>query len=375
MLKYKWMCVAVFCCAMFAACEPTGVDTSASDKNLITFGGRKNAYMSELSTINATMWGYYVDGDETTWVFGSENGSTLSGVDSYVYEKTENNEIKWVIDIASPTKYWTTGTYDFFSLYSEEGDIPAMTRKNDLPTFTYDIESQHEIRLAKALGVDGGESLDYTNSNASNRTEPVDFTYNHILSRIKFRGSSSVDGMPIKMTKFIVTATKTAEYAIAADVTCTPATSTVQLPYADGVNVVEKEDGFKYKDETDVLKDGENIVTSLRYTELPYAAALDKGKVLKKIENGAETVEDYGWLVFPTSADNSADKISIIVEYVDNQGIITQKTATLPSTTKLEMGKSYIFQFSIQPAGPIIFADEVIINDWDEEIPAGDVQF
>ena len=121
MLKYKWMCIAVFCCAMFAACEPTGVDTSVSDKNLITFGGRKNAYMSELSTINATMWGYYVNDGETTWVFGSEgsNSNTLSGVDSYVYEKTENNEIKWVIDIASPTKYWTTGTYDFFSLYSE----------------------------------------------------------------------------------------------------------------------------------------------------------------------------------------------------------------------------------------------------------------
>lgn len=378
MLKYKWMCVAVICCAMFAACEPTGVDTSASDKNLITFGGRKNAYMTQIDNPNAKMWGYYVDGDETTWVFGSEASNTLSGVDSKVYEKEENGTTKWVIDIESPTKYWTTGKYDFFSLYSEEGAIgaiPAMTRKNNLPTFTYDIESQHEIRLAKALGVDGGTSLGYTNSNASNRTEPVDFTYNHILSRIKFRGSSSVEDMPIKMTKFIVTATKTAEYAIAANVTCTLATSTVQLPYADGVNVVEKTDGFKYKDATEVLKDGENIVTSLKYTELPYAEALADGKVLKKIEvtegTAAETTEDYGWLVFPTSAD----EISIIVEYVDNQGIITQKTATLPSTTKLEMGKSYIFQFSIQPAGPIVFDDEVTINDWGTETEAGDVQF
>ena len=151
MLKYKWMCVAVFCCAMFAACEPTGVDTSASDKNLITFGGRKNAYMSELPETNAMMWGYYVNGDETTWVFGSEdsNSNTLSGVNSYVYAKTENDDTKWVIDIKSPTKYWTTGTYDFFSLYSEEeSTIPTMTRKNNLPTFTYNIESQHEIRLA-----------------------------------------------------------------------------------------------------------------------------------------------------------------------------------------------------------------------------------
>jgi hypothetical protein len=112
---------------------------------------------------------------------------------------------------------------------------------------------------------------------------------------------------------------------------------------------------------------------------LPYAAALADGKVLKKIKvtegTAVETAEDYGWLVFPSTAETTADKISIIVEYVDNQGIITQKTATLPSTTKLEMGKSYIFQFSIQPAGPIVFDNEVIINDWDDEIPAGDVQF
>ncbi len=376
MLKYKWMCVAVFCCAMFAACEPTGVDTSASDKNLITFGGRKNAYMTQIDKPNAKMWGYYVNDGETAinWVFGSEANNTLSGVESKVYEKTENNETKWVIDIASPTKYWTTGTYDFFSLYSEEGDIPTMTRKNNLPTFTYDIESQHEIRLAKALGVDGGESLGYADSNASKGNGPVPFQFNHILSRIKFRGSSSIESMPIQMTKFIVIATKTAEYAIADDVTCTTATETVRLPYADGVNVVKNEDGFKYKDGTEVL-DGGNIVTSLKYTELPYAPTLADGKVLEKIEgeaeNRAETDEDYGWLVFPTTAD----KISIIVEYVDNQGIITKKTATLPSTTTLEMGKSYIFQFSIQPAGPIVFDDEVIINDWGTETDAGDVQF
>jgi hypothetical protein len=172
------------------------------------------------------------------------------------------------------------------------------------------------------------------------------------------------------MTKFIVTATKTAEYAIATNVTCSTATTaeTVQLPYADGVNVVERTDGFKYKDAADVLRDGAgNKITLLKCTELPYAPTLAEGKVLEKIE----TNEDYAWLVFPTRAD----KISIIVEYVDNQGIITQKTATLPSTTKLEMGKSYIFQFSIQPAGPIVFDNEVIINDWDDEIPAGDVQF
>ena len=101
-----------------------------------------------------------------------------------------------------------------------------------------------------------------------------------------------------------------------------------------------------------------NKITSLKYTELTA-----DGKVLKKIKvtegTAAETDEDYGWLVFPTTAD----KISIKVEYVDNQGIITQKEATLPSTTTLEMGKSYIFQFSIQPAGPIVFGD-VTVADW-----------
>ena len=107
---------------------------------------------------------------------------------------------------------------------------------------------------------------------------------------------------------------------------------------------------------------------------MPYAETLAKGKVLKKIEgeaeNRAETDEDYGWLVFPTTAD----KISIIVEYVDNQGIITKKTATLPSTTTLEMGKSYKFQFSIQPAGPITFGT-VTVNDWVDDVEEEQVQF
>lgn len=361
MLKYKWMCVAVFCCAMFAACEPTEV---ASDQNPISFNnGPARAQQVPDSNANARIWAYYTTStpNETTkWVWNGEKAKL--DIDSTANTDGNFND---TFTVNGNTKYWDNGTYNFYSIYSEDfkGNGNIATYERDTLTFTYSIANQKELRLATAT------DLKATNT----RDTAVPFQFNHILSRIKFRGSSSVDGMSIQMTKFIVTATKTAEYAIADTVICTLATDTIQLPYADGVDTVIKAGGFKYKDATDVLRDSESdtIITLLKYTELPYAAALANGKVLKKIENGEETDEDYGWLVFPTNAN----EISIRVEYVDNQGIITKKTATLPSTTTLEMGKSYIFQFSIQPAGPIVFDDEVTINDWGTETDAGNVEF
>ena len=351
MLKYKWICIAVLCCALFVACEPAS-DTPTAQTPITFSNGIVRAAQVKVPDDNARMWAYYTDDNsDVNWVYGNADTAelaTLSDIDP------EARTAKLTIN--GNTKYWFDGTYNFFSIYSEDfinGNHSGATldTENNQLTFDYDISNQNELRYACDLNTTG----------TTDRTTEVILNYQHLLSRIKFRGSSSVDGMPIKMTKFIVTATKTAEYAIATEVTCSTATATetIQLLYADGVNTVTNDTGFKYKDATEVLKDVEgNTIKSLKYTELPYAATLEAGKILEQIENSIETDEDYAWLVFPTNAN----EISITVEYVDNQGIITQKTATLPSSP-LEMGKSYIFQFSIQPSGPITFGT-FTVRDW-----------
>ena len=234
MLKYKWMCVAVFCCAMFAACEPTEV---ASDQNPISFNnGPARAQEVKNADANARIWAYYTKTNATApnWVWNGEKAKLDIATSTFT--------------VNGNTKYWDNGTYNFYSIYSEDfknnnGTIATYTENDNKLTFTYGIANQNELRLATAT------DLKATN----NYSDAVPFQFNHILSRIKFRGSSSIEGMPIKMTKFIVTATKTAEYAIAADgVTCSTAATaeTIELPYADGVNIEKRTDGFKYKDGT-----------------------------------------------------------------------------------------------------------------------------
>ena len=351
MLKYKWMCIAVLCCAIFAACEPAS-DTPTAQTPITFSNGIVRAAQVNVPDDNARMWAYYTDDNsDVNWVYGNATTPELATL-------SEINPTAGTakLTINGNTKYWFAGTYNFFSIYSEDfinGNHSGATldTKNNQLTFDYDISNQNELRYACDLNTTGTPT----------RIDEVILNYQHLLSRIKFRGSSSVDGMPIKMTKFIVTATKTAEYAIATEVTCSTDTATIQLPYADGVNTVTNDTGFRNKDDSEVLKDeGGNTIKSLKYTELPYAATLEAGKILEQIENSIETDEDYAWLVFPTNAN----EISITVEYVDNQGIITQKTSTLPSSP-LEMGKSYIFQFSIQPSGPITFGT-VTIKPWED---------
>ena len=347
---------------LLIACEPETIDdtpTNGTQRPISFNNGPARAHQVPASDANARIWAYYTSGTNTNWVWNGENAKLDIGTTA----NTDGN-FDGTFTVNGNTKYWDNGTYNFYSIYSEDfkTSTDATFTDNKL-TFTYSIANQNELRLATA-----------TVSATKTHGEAVPFQFNHLLSRIKFRGSSSVDGMPIKMTKFTVSARRTATYTIESTPNCTTTdTTTCLLPYVDGVNTVTNATGFMYKDDSEVLKDeGGNTIKSLKYTELPYAATLEAGKILKQIENSIETTEDYGWLVFPTT---TAGEISIIVEYVDNQGIITQKTAPLPSTTTLEMGNSYIFQFSIQPSGTIVFANEVIINDWGETDAEIDIQF
>lgn len=321
---YNWYVILAICCTLFVACEPSAIDNTSNDKNAINFGGRKNAYVSDLPNVNAMLWGYYINDDETNWVFGSEEDNAMLGVDSYVYQKeiTENGETttEWVIDIKSPTRYWTDGKYDFFSLYCPDGGtIPAMTRLESSSTFTYDITSQKELLCATAMGIEGTPTgID---------TEKVPFTYNHLLSKIRFKGFSKDANKEVTLTGLTVKSFyTTATYTINTDgtVDCDPSTPTKTISLF----------------ETKTLTNSEGTIVAEE-------------------------------LIFPRTID--ADDISFQVRYKVGDGEKDSEVANLPATT-WEAGQIYTYTFYIQPSGPIIFGD-ITITGWGESVDAGELSF
>ena len=305
MLKYKWMCVAVFCCAMFAACEPTEV---ASDQNPISFNnGPARAQEVENAEANARIWAYYTKSDETTpnWVWDGENAKLDIGTTT-----DDNGNFNGTFTVNGNTKYWDNGTYNFYSIYSEDfkdnENIATYDYEDNELTFTYSIANQKELRLATA-------TVEATNI----YDEAVPFQFNHLLSKIKFQGFSTDTTQTVTLkTITISSVAHTATYTIAAD-------GTVNLTLSD--------------DNTDIQplsSTGEFSLTDQAYL------------VMEKV-------------VFPQTVDD--ESIEFKVTYDTSSGE-NEKSAFLPPTT-WEAGKSYLYKFYIQPAGPIIFG-EVSVAKW-----------
>jgi hypothetical protein len=300
---------------MFAACEPTGVDTSASDKNLITFGGRKNAYMSELPETNAMMWGYYVNGDETTWVFGREEDDAMLGVDSYVYQKeiTENEETttEWVIDIKSETKYWNIGTYKFFSV-SPKLDAPATATNAGLTITDFDISSQTDIIAAATTDI----SVTKLEHN-----EPVTLNYKHLLTKIKFQAHAKAGSCII--TEFKIQVPQTATY--------THTSAWVTKSNSTWLNF--------------------NTLTTLSTTN----ALIDID-----VEGNID-----GWLVYPGIVVDKGINYSIYYKMSDNATPIHCEGTLPPLDNGGEAGKSYLYTLELMTSE--IKFGPVTVKPWEND--------
>jgi hypothetical protein len=296
MLKYKWMCVAVFCCAMFAACEPTEV---ASDQNPISFNnGPARAQQVPASAANARIWAYYTKTNETTpnWVWTGENAKLDIGTTT-----DDDGNFNGTFTVNGNTKYWDNGTYNFYSIYSEdfEGKGNIATYEGNELTFTYSIANQKELRLATA-----------TVSATKTYGEAVPFQFNHLLSKIKFQGFSTDATQEVTLkTITLSSVAHTATYTIAAD-------GAVSLTLSE--------------DDTDIQPLSSTLTDQANW-------------VMEKV-------------VFPQTIGEN--QIEFKVTYDEDK----DKSAFLPPT-EWEAGKSYLYKFYIQPSGPIIF-DVVKVEPW-----------
>ena len=330
MLKYKWMCIAVLCCAIFVACEPETIDDTPTNgtQRPITFNNtpaRAAVVPNVQNTLldNARVWGYYTAGSNTTWVWGD----WMYGEKANLTITREDENLTGALTINGNTKYWMNGTYYFFSLYSEKfinGALePYYASTDNNFAVNYDISDQKELRYACHLNTTG----------TTTREDKVEFNYQHLLSKVKFQGYSKDANSTITVTKVKISSV--------------PQSATVSLDI-NSVNENTKSLTATYPPS--------GIQTGLS-SENPVDDDVADWECDK--DNGCLVFEK---MVFPQSV--AAETITFSVTYDTQFEKGKQKSVTLPASTWLS-GKSYLYKFYIQSGGPIEIGTYEIL-DWED---------
>ena len=326
-MKYKLICFLISA-SLLVACEKDPIDTKG---NAISFNNSpaRAAVVPDVDNglkDNARVWGYYVNDSKTTWVWGDGSVGEKANLE---IKTDENNNLTGGLIINGNTKYWFGGEYDFFSIYSEKFINAELelepTFSNGTLSFDYSIEDQKELRYACHLNTAG----------RTDRTDEVDFNYQHLLSKIKFQGFSTDANNSIIVTKV--------------EISSLPQQATVSLNIAGAT-------GTETKSLTATYANKVGTSTGLT-TENPTTDNVSDWEC-----NSTEGYVVFEKMVFPQTV--AADAIQITVTYNTSSETGKTKSAFLPSST-WEAGKSYLYKFKIQPSGPIIFGD-VTVTAWDK---------
>ena len=331
MLKYKWMCLVLACCALFAACEPASV--AVDEKTPITLGsGRTHA--TAMTNANALLWGY-TQGTNGYWVFaGTTTDGLTEGENAQYVEDAEGNYL-----LPAVTRYWADNqTYNFYSVWPIVAQSTVQSVKfnqtNSQLSFSYGtITQQVDLCVAAAIGELGG----------SNRNTAVNLVYKHMLSKVAFRGYSSI-ALDAKLTKLEIVV---------------PEGATAQFTLTSDTEEGENKELTAYTYDFAKTNDAINTATLAKEGTFTLPANPDK---LESIA-GTDVAE---WLVFPKAI--VAEEITIRATYLLGDGSDTNNTKTVESTlpaTTWQPGKRYIYDFYVQPSGPITFGTFEIRN-WEE---------
>lgn len=336
--KYNWWTLLLVACAIFSACEKQ----PASTQNAISFGsGRKQA--SSTINANARLWGYTNSGDVV-----NAGAVIFDGVEA---------EYKDEILTPGVTRYWADNqTYNFYSVWPVVDDNGiseiAFNKANSQLSFSADISTQNEntdFCIAAAVGEEGGNA-------DRERERAVQMTYKHALSKVQFYGFSSTADIEAQLTNFTIRVPKSATAV------CTLTTNTIAA-----TDAAENALDINY-----TFVDSDNNTTN-GVDSISLESELPTGQEYFSLNEQNATTNPNGTFVLEKLVlpmDTGTFHVAATYKIGDDT-----KTVETDITATWQPGKNYIYKFKIQPAGPIIFADEVIINDWDEEIPAGDVQF
>ena len=275
--------------------------------------------------LSSCVWGGPEDGEENLAISFSESitralktsfevgdsfavwGAMVDGAESVeIFDGTEVTQVSAGNWTYSPERYWFDGwSYDFCALW------PASVSGNT----TYNIAN-------KSVEIDNFNTTQGTDLLIAKRTgityDPVNPTvalqFNHMMSQISIQGANADDGLEIEVTNIRFVGKAQASY-----------------------------DGTKW-------------------TQNGSAATLAQSSTSTELLQGTYKTLLENILVVPNAIDSD---MRIIITYTVDGAMKPNRTIPLSaaSLTSLEPGKKYIYKFTLDPAGNIIF-EKPTVDTW-----------
>lgn len=273
--------------------------------------------------LSSCVWGGPEDGEENLAISFSENitralktsfevgdsfavwGAMVDGTESVeIFDGTEVTQVSAGNWTYSPERYWFDGwSYDFVALY------PALSG------VTYDIPAK-SVAIADFPTTQGTDLLiaKRTGINYDPVNPTVALQFNHMMSQISIQGANADDGLEIEVTNIRFVGKAQASY-----------------------------------DGTEWTQNGSTATLAQSST----STELLQGTYKTLLEN---------ILVVPNAIDSD---MRIILTYTVNGAMKPNRTIPLSaaSLTSLEPGKKYIYKFTLDPAGNIIF-ERPTVDTW-----------
>ena len=310
--------------AAFAACS-TEEQIAAPKGDAIAFG---DAFVDNATkAIDGTFANNGTGVNELTQfdVYGIVENAANSIANIFCAEPVSKNGSVWTYD-PNKTQYWVAG--NSYSFAAVKNGVVAVNDYDMPATIAYDVESQDDVLYAEV-----------NNVNYAGNVQPVKFTFNHLLSKVKFTVKNQMqygNGNSYKVKNVrIVDAFKTATYTVGG--TWGDHASAYELKFGDIVTVGANEVEGALK----MLQDG---VGESNYERL----------LIPQVNASLNIKVDVEYYV--------ADKAHAGVDVLNDS-----YTKVVPANLTLEAGKAYNFILTLgNPGEPITFAVETI-TDWIEE--------
>ena len=273
--------------------------------------------------LSSCVWGGPEDGEENLAISFSENitralktsfevgdsfavwGAMVDGAESVeIFDGTEVTQVSAGNWTYSPERYWFDGwSYDFIALHPALSgvtyDIPAKT----IAISNFPTTQGTDLLIAKRTGI----TYDPVNPT-------VALQFNHMMSQISIQGANADDGLKIEVTNIRFVGKAQASY-----------------------------DGSEW-------------------TQNGSAATLAQSSTSTELLQGTYKTLLENILVVPNAIDSD---MRIIITYTVDGAMKPNRTIPLSaaSLTSLEPGKKYIYKFTLDPAGNIIF-ERPTVDTW-----------